>query len=106
MSKRFYCDICDAPTSEGSPAREAGYLIGSPYDAPARSHPGFETRTCKIVVSATFAFQDRKDGYGGAPDLCSVCSAKLVLGVAKAILPAAAGAIDSTVALHPAFSPK
>lgn len=89
MTKTF-CDICGAP---GAQQQRIDCLY--PLDMKGRDAALVERQT-NIVTSTTFSYQFHPTGFGGPPDLCAGCVARLVQNLANAAASRALQAERST----------
>lgn len=81
MSRRYYCDLCDKPAVDGLHGTQISVPVGTPvseYRTRADGSGCVGNYQTLAVASVHFSFTDHKTGFGGPPDLCAECAAKLV----------------------------
>lgn len=81
MSKRHFCDLCDAPAVDGLHAKSTELPVGEPVREYRSHRSGGGTEglyQTYAIASVHFSFRDHKTGFGGPPDLCRACASKLV----------------------------
>ncbi len=82
MIKKF-CDLCEQPATTKELRRECAAKFGRPYISFRTDGPASGKIQTLITVSAGFGFRDHESGFGGPPDLCEACAAKLVKELGK-----------------------
>ncbi len=81
MTKRF-CDICGNPANESLHRKtEADTPFGKPYEGSKHGTIGTEKKQCAITIRVHFGFTEHRTGFGGPPDLCDECAAKLIMSL-------------------------
>jgi hypothetical protein len=76
--KKLFCDICEAPVERFSDRNLESFIeIGQPFERCVVGSTGFEKVTCRITAKVVFGFERHPTGFGGSPDLCPSCMAKL-----------------------------
>lgn len=68
--------MCGEPAEENIKP-EVFHPFGDPYDGVGLAFLGAEKVQCKIRAYVVFSFVEHRTGFGGPPDLCKICAAKL-----------------------------
>lgn len=76
--KKLFCDICEAPVEKFNDRNLESFIeIGQPFDMCLAGTSKFEKVTCSVTAKVVFGFKRHPSGFGGPPDLCPSCMAKL-----------------------------
>jgi hypothetical protein len=71
---KIFCDICGEPACHKMKSVENE----TPFGLAHRQAIPEGLVQCKIKTSVVFCFVNHQSGFGGPPDLCRACAAKLI----------------------------
>ena len=87
MSTKRYCDLCDKPACENLDGALTRLPVGQPWTGFSGERQCDGSWQTNIVARVIFRFEEHLTGYGGPPDLCPECAAKLVKQLLEKIQP-------------------